>query len=157
MVIMIPYYWVTCYCNYLDLCCYNIVWTPTCFNSVCISLRLLRGAPLRSARNLPSTPPELLFICIVRVYKESYVDSQNSLFCLLTCNNDHKSLYMPILWCVITPIERAVWASPKCSDLLDPEHLFIYLNKYKCWLLRLISLSRTDIFENMREKLLIIK
>ena len=52
-------------------------------------------------RNLPSNPPELLCICIVRVYTESYVDSQNSLFCLLTCNNDHKSLYMPILWYVI--------------------------------------------------------
>ena len=52
-------------------------------------------------RNLPSNPPELLCICIVRVYAESYVDSQNSLFCLLTCNNDHKSLYMPILWYVI--------------------------------------------------------
>ena len=51
-------------------------------------------------RNLPSNPPELLCICIVRVYTESYVDSQNSLFCLLTCNND-KSLYMPILWYVI--------------------------------------------------------
>ena len=25
------------------------------------------------------------------------MDLQNSLFCLLTCNNDHKSLYMPIL------------------------------------------------------------
>ena len=33
-------------------------------------------------RNLPSNPPELLCICIVRVYTESYVDSQNSLFCL---------------------------------------------------------------------------
>ena len=52
-------------------------------------------------RNLPSNPPELLCICIVRVYTGSYVDSQNSLFCLLTCNNDHKSLYMPILWYVI--------------------------------------------------------
>ena len=65
------------------------------------SPRLLRGAPLQSAHNLPSTPPELLCICIVRVYTESYVDSQNSLFCLLTCNNDHNSLYMPILWYVI--------------------------------------------------------
>ena len=69
--------------------------------SLSFSPRLLRGAPLRSARNLPSTPPELLCICIVRVYTESYVDSQNSLFCLLTCNNDHNSLYMPILWYVI--------------------------------------------------------
>ena len=34
-------------------------------------------------RNLPSNPPELLCICIVRVYTEYYVDSQNSLFCLL--------------------------------------------------------------------------
>ena len=33
-----------------------------------VSPRLLRGAPLRSARNLPSTPPELLCICIVRFY-----------------------------------------------------------------------------------------
>ena len=52
-------------------------------------------------RNLPSNPLELLCICIVRVYTDSYVVSQNSLFCLLTCNNDHKSLYMPILWYVI--------------------------------------------------------
>ena len=71
------------------------------FRPIRCSPRLLRGAPLRSARNLPSTPPELLCICIVRVHTESYVDSQNSLFCLLTCNNDHKSLYMPILWYVI--------------------------------------------------------
>ena len=55
---------------------------------------------------LAISPPlrlQLLCICIVRVYTESYVDSQNSLFCLLTCNNDHKSLYMPILWYVNLP------------------------------------------------------
>ena len=53
-------------------------------------------------RNLLSNPPEFyVSVIIVRVYTDSYVDSQNSLFCLLTCNNDHKSLYMLILWYVI--------------------------------------------------------
>ena len=50
-----------------------------------------------SANSVTRRYPVMRKSCIVRVYTESYVDSQNSLFCLLTCNNDHKSLYMPIL------------------------------------------------------------
>ena len=41
--------------------------------------------------NLPSNPSELLCIHIVRAYTNSYVDLQNSLFCLLICNSDHKA------------------------------------------------------------------
>ena len=60
-----------------------------------VALKLVRGCSedlhYDWPRNLPSNPSELLCICIVSAYSDSYVDSQNSLFCLLTCNNDHIS------------------------------------------------------------------
>ena len=83
--------------------------------------RLLRGSPLRSASQSPLYPSELLCICIVRAYTDSYVDSQNSLFCLLTCNNDHKLLYMPILWYVVISSNSMLKSFEVHNSCLKPQ------------------------------------
>ena len=52
---------------------------------------LLRHSQLRSVPQSPIRTPEVSCIQIGRVYTDSDMASQNSLFCLLTHHNDQKS------------------------------------------------------------------
>ena len=48
------------YLNYafnLDLCCYNIVWTPTCFNVWCMAKQQSQNFCVKKTSNFPSVQP----------------------------------------------------------------------------------------------------